>query len=61
MKHYSECTSFEKNIIRKAFEYELKAIAAASEERNPYSDVLQIMGLWEVFNQAISMAFAAQD
>lgn len=49
----------EQDIIRKAYEFELEAIRTDSAERNPYVKAIQAMGLWDAFNEAVEMAFAA--
>lgn len=50
-------TSAEQEIIRKAYEFELAAIANEDAARNPYTDILQAMGLWEALDEAVEMAF----
>lgn len=44
-----------RDIIRKAYDFEVAAIEAESSERNPYFEALQAMGLWEVLNEALEM------
>lgn len=47
----------EQELIRKAYEWEMKAIETESTEGNPYADTLKFMGLWDALNDAIEMAF----
>jgi hypothetical protein len=56
MKTYFERTAAEQDIIRKAYEFEIKAIAECSDERNPYFEDLKAMGLWEALSEAVEMA-----
>lgn len=51
-------TTTEQEIIRKAYDFEIKAIENGSSERNPYTEVIKAMGLWEALNEAVEMAFA---
>lgn len=57
MKTYTDRTPAEQDIIRKAYEFEIKAIEEGSSERNPYTEVIKAMGLWEALNEAVEMAF----
>lgn len=49
-------TPAEQEIIRKAYDFEIEAIANNSTERNPYAPAVKAMGLWEALNEAIEMA-----
>lgn len=55
-------TTAEQEIIRKAYEFEMEAIANCDSSRNPYADKIKAMpdgkDLWEGINQAVEMAFA---
>lgn len=51
-------TTAEQKIIRKAYDFEIKAIEKGSSERNPYTEAIKAMGLWEALNEAVEMAFA---
>lgn len=57
MKTYFDRTPAEQEIIRKAYDFEIEAIAQDSAERNPYTDAIKAMGLWEALNEAVEMAF----
>ena len=57
MKTYFDRTPAEQEIIRKAYDFEIKAIAEDSSERNPYFEAIRAMGLWEAINEAVEMAF----
>lgn len=57
MTTYNNRTTYEQDIIRKAYDFEIEAIKSGSPERNPYIDAIILMGLWEAFNEAIEMAF----
>ena len=50
-------TAIEQDIIRKAYDFEIEAIRTESAERNPYTDAIQAMGLWEALNEAVDMAY----
>jgi len=50
-------TPAEQEIIRKAYDFEVEAIANNSTERNPYASAVKAMGLWEALNEAIEMAY----
>lgn len=58
MNTYFDRTPAEQDIIRKAYDFEIEAIAQESTERNPYVGAIKAMGLWEAFNEAVEMAFA---
>lgn len=58
MKTFFERTPAEREIIIKAYEFEVEAIEAESSERNPYAEVIKTMGLWEALNEALEMAYA---
>lgn len=51
-------TTAEQEIIRKAYDFEIEAIEKGSSERNPYTDTIKAMGLWEALNEAVEMAYA---
>lgn len=57
MKTYFERTTAEQEIIRKAYEFEIKAIAEDNDERNPYFEDIKAMGLWEALNEAVEMKY----
>ena len=57
MKTYFDRTPAEQELIRKAYEFEIKAIKELSSERNPYTEDIKAMGLWEALNEAVEMAF----
>lgn len=50
-------TPAEQEIIRKAYDFEIEAIEKNSSERNPYTDAIKAMGLWEALNEAVEMAY----
>lgn len=54
---FTDRTPAEQEIIRKAYEFEIAAIEAESSERNPYTEILQAMGLWEALDEAVEMAY----
>ena len=58
MTTYFNRTSAEQDIIRKAYDFEIEAIAEGSSERNPYAAAIKAMGLWEALNEAVEAAFA---
>ena len=58
MTTYFNRTPAEQEIIRKAYDFEIKAIAEDSSERNPYLESIRTMGLWEALNEAVEAAFA---
>ena len=57
MTTYFNRTPAEQAIIRKAYDFEIKAIETESTERNPYLQSIKAMGLWEAFNEAVEAAF----
>ena len=57
MKTFYERTPAEREIIIKAYEFEVAAIEAESTERNPYTEAIKAMGLWEALNEALEMAY----
>ena len=57
MKTFFERTPAEREIIVKAYEFEVAAIEAESTERNPYTEAIKAMGLWEALNEALEMAY----
>jgi len=58
MKTFYERTATEQEIIAKAYEFEVAAIETESTERNPYTEALKAMGLWEALNEAVEMAYS---
>ena len=50
-------TTTEQELIRKAYDFEIEAIAQDSTECNPYKEAVKAMGLWEAIEEAIEMAF----
>ena len=56
MTTYFNRTPAEQEIIRKAYDFEIEAIAQNSAERNPYFEAVKAMGLWEAINEAVEMA-----
>ena len=57
MTYYFERTPVEREIIRKAYRFEIEAIENDSTERNPYFEAMKAMGLWEALNEAVEMAY----
>ena len=57
MKTWFERTAEEKNIINKAYEFEINAIETLDNTPNPYIEEIKAMGLWEAFNEAIEMKY----
>ena len=57
MKTYFERTTTEQDIIRKAYEFEIRAIEDLSYEPNPYFKDLKALGLWEAINEAVDMNY----
>lgn len=57
MKLYPDHTSAEQEIIRLAYEFEIEAIEQASSARNPYTDAIRSMGLWEALNEAVELHY----
>ena len=57
MTYFSNRTTTEQEIIRKAYDFEIEAINKCSSERNPYFEAIVAMGLWEALNEAVEMAF----
>ncbi len=47
----------EQEIIRKAYDFEVKAIEDGSSEPNPYKDAVKNMGLWEALEEALEEAY----
>lgn len=62
MTTFTNRTQSEQDIIRKAYEFELEAIANCDSSRNPWFDTIKAMpdgdALWEAINEAVEMAFA---
>lgn len=57
MKTYSERTSYEQEIIRKAYEFEIESIELNSSAPNPYMQAINEMGLREALEEALEMAY----
>ena len=57
MTTFTQRTTEQQDIIRKAYDFEIEAIKNGSSDRNPYATILQNMGLWEAVNEAVEMAF----
>jgi len=57
MKTYSELTAKDKELIRKAYQFEIDAIEADSAERNPYADKVKALGLWDAINIAVELKY----
>lgn len=61
MKTYWERTEEEKDLINKAYRYEVEAIESLSTERNPYKDKVRALedgyALWEYIEEALEMAY----
>lgn len=57
MTTFFDRTASEQELIRKAYNFEIKAIEKDSAERNPYREAVKAMGLWEAVEEAVEMAF----
>ncbi len=57
MTTYFNRTASEKELISKAYDFEIEAIEKGSAERNPYREAVKAMGLWEAIEEAVEMAF----
>ena len=57
MKNFYERTETEKNIICKAYDFEIEAIKNLDPTANPYMEEIKAMGLLEALNEAVSMAY----
>lgn len=51
-------TTAEQELIRKAYDFEIEAIATDSTAPNPYKKAVKALGLWEAVEEALEMAFA---
>lgn len=62
MTTFTQRTSAQQEIIRKAYNFEIEAIAKNDSSRNPWFDTIKAMpdgeALWEAINEAVEMAFA---
>ena len=58
MTTYMNRTPAEQELIRKAYDFEIKGIEKCSSEPNPYKEAVKAMGLWEAIEEAIEMAFS---
>ena len=60
MTTFTQRTTEQKNIIRKAYDFEIEAIANCDSSRNPWFDTITAMPdgdiLWEAINVAVEMA-----
>ena len=60
MTTFTQRTTEQQNIIRKAYDFELEAIANCDSSRNPWFDTIMAMPdgeeRWEAINVAIEMA-----
>lgn len=60
MTTFTQRTTEQQNIIRKAYDFEIEAIANGDSSRNPWFDTIMAMPdgeeLWEAINVAIEMA-----
>jgi len=57
MKSYFDRTFSEQEIIRLAYEFEIEAIEQTSSARNPYTEAICSMGLWEALNEAVELYY----
>lgn len=57
MTTYSNRSAAEKELIHKAYDFELEAIETCSPEPNPYKEAVKAMGLWEMVEEAVEMRF----
>lgn len=61
MKNFTERTSAEQEIIRKAYDFEIMAIETDNTNINPYLDTIKAMEngteLWEAINVAVELAY----
>ena len=57
MKSYFDRTPAEQEIIRLAYEFEIEAIEQTSSARNPYTEAIRSMGLWEALNKAVELHY----
>ena len=57
MKTWFERTTKEKDIINKAYDFEINAIEPLDNTPNPYVEEIKAMGLWEAFNEAVEMRY----
>lgn len=56
---FTQRTTAEQEIIRKAYDFEIAAIANGDSSRNPYFDTIKAMeegdAVWEAINIAVEM------
>ena len=57
MTDYTNRTESEKEIIRKAYEFEIEAIENLDASPNPYLDAIRAMGLDEALDEAIELRY----
>ena len=57
MIDYTNRTESEKDIIRKAYEFEIEAIENLDSNPNPYLSAIHAMGLDEALNEAIDLHY----
>ena len=48
--------TYKQELIKKAFEFEMKSIKNLASEKNPYWETLKKMDLWEVVEDAVEDA-----
>lgn len=62
MTTFTQRTTEQQDIIRKAYDFEIEAIENCDSSRNPWFDTIKAMPdgdtLWEAINEAVEMAFA---
>ena len=60
MTTFTQRTTEQQNIIRKAYDFEIEGIANCDSSRNPWFDAIMAMPdgeeLWEAINVAVEMA-----
>lgn len=60
---FTQRTPAQQDIIRKAYDFEIKAIEKGDSSRNPWFDTIKAMpdgnALWEAINEAVEMAFTS--
>ena len=60
MTTFTQRTTEQQDIIRKAYDFEIEAIENCDGSRNPWFDIIKAMpdgdALWEAINEAVEMA-----
>lgn len=60
---FTQRTPAQQDIIRKAYDFEIKAIAEGNSSRNPWFDTIKAMpdgdALWKAIDEAVEMAFTS--